>query len=177
MQLYICMLLSLQSEHLYFAMSMAANISSMAKQIPTVTTLLLLFFFILRGTHHITIKRVSFFLVFDIYSCYIVVEVEGAERLGEVKLFVFGDSYVDTGNLVNSISYKPPSGITFPGTPAGRFSNGCVLTDYIGTSSSLHFCHRLLTNFRAFFCTYAKVVISCILLMCYMYIYYVQLHF
>jgi len=67
--------------------------------------------------------------------------VEGDERLDEVKLFVFGDSYVDTGNSVNSISYKPPSGITFPGTPAGRFSDGCVLTDYIGTSSSLHFCH------------------------------------
>jgi len=76
----------------------------------------------------------------------IVVEVEGAERLGEVKLFVFGDSYVDTGNLVNSISYKPPSGITFPGTPAGRFSDGRVLTDYIGT-----FCHRLLPHFTASF--------------------------
>ncbi|XP_027937854.1 GDSL esterase/lipase At5g03610-like isoform X2 [Vigna unguiculata] len=102
------MVLSLQSENLYFVMSVSAKISSMVKQIPSVTTLLLLFFFILR-------------------------EVEGAERLGEVKLFVFGDSYVDTGNLVNSISYKPPSGITFPGTPAGRFSDGRVLTDYIAS--------------------------------------------
>ncbi|WVZ03700.1 hypothetical protein V8G54_024506 [Vigna mungo] len=85
------------------------------------------------------------------YIVVIVVEVEGAERLGEVKPFVFGDSYVDTGNLVNSISYKPPSGITFLGTPAGRFSYGCVLTDYIGTSSFLHFCHILLINFRSFF--------------------------
>ncbi|BAT94546.1 hypothetical protein VIGAN_08115900 [Vigna angularis var. angularis] len=110
MQLYIFMVLSLQSKHLYFAMSVAANISSMAKQIPSVTTLLLLFFFF-----------------------FILREVEGAEALGEVKLFVFGDSYVDTGNLVNSISYKPPSGITFPGTPAGRFSDGCVLTDYIAS--------------------------------------------
>jgi len=59
--------------------------------------------------------------------------VEGDERVDVVKLFVFGDSYVDTGNSVNSISFKPPSGITFPGTPAGRFSDGCVLTDYIGT--------------------------------------------
>ncbi|XP_068490875.1 GDSL esterase/lipase At5g03610-like isoform X2 [Phaseolus vulgaris] len=80
----------------------------MVKQTLSVMTLLLLLFFILR-------------------------EVEGDERLDEVKLFVFGDSYVDTGNSVNSISYKPPSGITFPGTPAGRFSDGCVLTDYIAS--------------------------------------------
>ncbi|KAE9619293.1 putative carboxylesterase [Lupinus albus] len=53
-------------------------------------------------------------------------EVEGA------KLFVFGDSYVDTGNFLNSPSYKPPYGITFPGYPAGRFGNGHVLTDYLG---------------------------------------------
>ncbi|GAU23535.1 hypothetical protein TSUD_40140 [Trifolium subterraneum] len=49
-----------------------------------------------------------------------------------VKLFVFGDSYVDTGNFLNSPSYKLPYGITFPGKPAGRFSDGRVLTDYIG---------------------------------------------
>ncbi|KAE9619287.1 putative carboxylesterase [Lupinus albus] len=53
-------------------------------------------------------------------------EVEGA------KLFVFGDSYVDTGNYLNSPSYKPPYGITYPGYPSGRFSNGRVLTDYLG---------------------------------------------
>ncbi|RZB88208.1 GDSL esterase/lipase isoform B [Glycine soja] len=63
----------------------------------------------------------------------IVVEVEGDKRSHEVKLFVFGDSYVDTGNSVNSASYKPPSGDTFPGKPAGRFSDGCVLTDYIAS--------------------------------------------
>ncbi|CAK8573055.1 unnamed protein product [Lathyrus sativus] len=50
-----------------------------------------------------------------------------------VKLFVFGDSYVDTGNFLNSSSYKPPYGITFPGKPAGRFSDGRVLTDYIAS--------------------------------------------
>ncbi|CAJ1976682.1 unnamed protein product [Sphenostylis stenocarpa] len=86
----------------------AAKISSMVKQTLSVITLLLLIFFILR-------------------------EVEGAERLDEVKLFVFGDSYVDTGNSVNSASYQPPSGITFPAKPAGRFSDGCVLTDYIAS--------------------------------------------
>ncbi|XP_027367492.1 GDSL esterase/lipase At5g03610-like [Abrus precatorius] len=49
------------------------------------------------------------------------------------KLFVFGDSYVDTGNTRKDQlgSWKEPYGITFPGKPAGRFSDGRVLTDYI----------------------------------------------
>ncbi|GLT40617.1 hypothetical protein SLA2020_147350 [Shorea laevis] len=49
------------------------------------------------------------------------------------KLFVFGDSYADTGNdnksLVNS--WSVPYGITFPGKPSGRFSDGRVSTDFI----------------------------------------------
>ncbi|CAL0299761.1 unnamed protein product [Lupinus luteus] len=66
-------------------------------------------------------------------------EVEGVKKSygvynndnNSVKLFVFGDSYVDTGNFRNSGAYKIPSGITFPGYPAGRFGNGRVLTDYL----------------------------------------------
>ncbi|KAI8563468.1 hypothetical protein RHMOL_Rhmol03G0113000 [Rhododendron molle] len=56
-------------------------------------------------------------------------------RLHDVKLFVFGDSYADTGNCPKSLasSWKEPYGITFPGEPAGRFSNGRVLTDYIAS--------------------------------------------
>ncbi|KAF7148424.1 hypothetical protein RHSIM_Rhsim03G0077900 [Rhododendron simsii] len=48
-------------------------------------------------------------------------------------LFVFGDSYADTGNNRKSEanSWKVPYGITFPGKPAGRFSDGRVLTDYL----------------------------------------------
>ncbi|XP_020229726.1 GDSL esterase/lipase At5g03610 [Cajanus cajan] len=74
-----------------------------------------------------------FFLVFT------VVEVEGAKKTygvldnNPLKLFVFGDSYVDTGNFVHSESYKVPNGITFPGTPAGRFSDGHVLTDFFAS--------------------------------------------
>ncbi|PON71156.1 Lipase [Parasponia andersonii] len=51
------------------------------------------------------------------------------------KLFVFGDSYADTGNSRKdtAVSWKPPYGITFPGKPAGRFSNGRVLTDYLAS--------------------------------------------
>ncbi|KAA8516700.1 hypothetical protein F0562_016794 [Nyssa sinensis] len=49
------------------------------------------------------------------------------------KLFVFGDSYADTGNnrKTEANSWKTPYGITFPGKPAGRFSDGRVLTDYL----------------------------------------------
>jgi hypothetical protein len=52
------------------------------------------------------------------------------ESENSVKLFVFGDSYADTGNALNATSYKPPYGITFPGKPAGRFSDGRILTDH-----------------------------------------------
>ena len=55
------------------------------------------------------------------------------EHSSDLKLFVFGDSYADTGNCRNSV--PEPYGITFPGKPAGRFSDGRVLTDYIGRSS------------------------------------------
>ncbi|XP_023749058.1 GDSL esterase/lipase At5g03610 [Lactuca sativa] len=49
------------------------------------------------------------------------------------KLFVFGDSYADTGNNPKSLasSWKTPYGLTFPGKPAGRYSDGRVLTDYL----------------------------------------------
>lgn len=54
------------------------------------------------------------------------------------KLFVFGDSYADTGNIKSSLvpSRNEPYGVTFPGKPSGRFSDGRVLTDYIGMSLS-----------------------------------------
>ncbi|PWA92287.1 Lipase, GDSL [Artemisia annua] len=60
-----------------------------------------------------------------------------------LKLFVFGDSYVDTGNWPKTYggSWHEPYGITFPGSPSGRFSDGRVLTDYIagilGTKSPI----------------------------------------
>ncbi|VVB02316.1 unnamed protein product [Arabis nemorensis] len=53
-------------------------------------------------------------------------------------LFVFGDSYADTGNtpVTISASWRFPYGITFPGKPAGRFSDGRVSTDYLDYSSA-----------------------------------------
>lgn len=54
-------------------------------------------------------------------------------------VFVFGDSLSDTGNgVLTGISlYSKPSkfpyGETFPGRPAGRFSDGRVLVDFLAT--------------------------------------------
>ncbi|KAK4433159.1 GDSL esterase/lipase [Sesamum alatum] len=66
------------------------------------------------------------------------------------KMFVFGDSYADTGNLPSSVSrsWKPPYGITFPGKPSGRFSDGRVLTDYIASFVGIRspFPYRQLKN-------------------------------
>lgn len=62
-------------------------------------------------------------------------------RSGTMKLFVFGDSYVDTGNWDKSSgSWHSPYGMTFPRKPSGRFSDGHILTDYIGhlSLSCLH---------------------------------------
>ena len=69
--------------------------------------------------------------------------VEGSSSIkrdlkGESGVFVFGDSYADTGNHdpesspLYSVSWKPPYGITWPGIPTGRFSDGRVLTDFFG---------------------------------------------
>ncbi|WKA01388.1 hypothetical protein VitviT2T_019670 [Vitis vinifera] len=51
-----------------------------------------------------------------------------------IKLFVFGGSYVDTGNRDSTArSWKEPYGITDPGRPAGHFSDGQVFTEYIAS--------------------------------------------
>ncbi|XP_057835338.2 GDSL esterase/lipase At5g03610, partial [Cryptomeria japonica] len=52
-------------------------------------------------------------------------------------LFVFGDSYADTGNkdpYNQSINqpWRKPYGLTWPGFPAGRFSSGKTQTDFWG---------------------------------------------
>uniref|UniRef100_A0A6N2M3U9 SGNH hydrolase-type esterase domain-containing protein n=1 Tax=Salix viminalis TaxID=40686 RepID=A0A6N2M3U9_SALVM len=54
---------------------------------------------------------------------------------GAPKLFVFGDSYVDTGNWPRNVRgpWKVPYGKTFPGKPNGRASDGRVLTDHIAS--------------------------------------------
>ncbi|CAH8360775.1 unnamed protein product [Eruca vesicaria subsp. sativa] len=52
---------------------------------------------------------------------------------GRNKLFVFGDSYVDTGNTrtTDGGAWDYPYGITYPGKPSGRFSDGHISTDFL----------------------------------------------
>jgi hypothetical protein len=61
----------------------------------------------------------------------------GSSRRKREPLWVFGDSYADTGNLGDlgrelTHSWYSPYGETFPRRPAGRFSDGRVLTDFVG---------------------------------------------
>ncbi|CAL0326749.1 unnamed protein product [Lupinus luteus] len=67
-------------------------------------------------------------------------QVEGGKsKHAPKKLFVFGDSYCDTGNIKKAIanSWKDPYGVTFPGKPVGRFSDGRVFTDYLDLKNSV----------------------------------------
>ncbi|KAG7549372.1 hypothetical protein ISN45_Aa06g002720 [Arabidopsis thaliana x Arabidopsis arenosa] len=48
------------------------------------------------------------------------------------KLFVFGDSYADTGNTKRDTeAWALPYGITFPGKPSGRYCDGLIATDFL----------------------------------------------
>ncbi|KAF2581789.1 hypothetical protein F2Q68_00000090 [Brassica cretica] len=87
------------------------------------------------------IKLFVCFYVF-LFTSLLFAEINGVEGSDKnhrlygfrpTKLFVFGDSYADTGNIKKSlsISWKFPYGITFPGKPAGRFSDGRVATDFL----------------------------------------------
>eukprot|EP00249_Psilotum_nudum_P036613 c8173_g1_i1 orf=388-1410(+) len=83
----------------------------------------------------------SGFLRFLLFT--IVILVMGTVRGAYARpFFVFGSSYVDTGNVKNSDSTRPypwklPYGESWPGTPSGRYSNGHVLTDVIAESLNL----------------------------------------
>uniref|UniRef100_J3N097 GDSL esterase/lipase n=1 Tax=Oryza brachyantha TaxID=4533 RepID=J3N097_ORYBR len=75
--------------------------------------------------------------------CVVVVAVAAessspvaGERQRQQQLWVFGDSYADTGNLGNlgrelTHAWYDPYGRTFPRHPTGRFSDGRVLTDFV----------------------------------------------
>ncbi|XP_020263847.1 GDSL esterase/lipase At5g03610-like [Asparagus officinalis] len=60
------------------------------------------------------------------------------KKYGHRKLFVFGDSYADTGNMGkigerHSRPWYEPYGMSYPHRPAGRFSDGIIFTDYLAT--------------------------------------------
>ncbi|XP_027352871.1 GDSL esterase/lipase At5g03610-like [Abrus precatorius] len=83
-------------------------------------------------SHKHLFPLLSLFLILHL-SGQRVLQAEAHSQYLPTKLFVFGDSYADTGNVKKGISnsWKDPYGVTFPGKPAGRFSDGRVLTDYI----------------------------------------------
>ncbi|KAK3220613.1 hypothetical protein Dsin_014583 [Dipteronia sinensis] len=67
-------------------------------------------------------------------------------NITKTKLFVFGDSIVDTGNNQYLLAdpktdYAPgdwwPYGITFPGNPTGRVSDGRLVPDFIAEFANL----------------------------------------
>ncbi|KAK7337218.1 hypothetical protein VNO77_17781 [Canavalia gladiata] len=75
--------------------------------------------------------------IFPFLSLFLILLHLSGQRVlqaeaGPTKLFVFGDSYADTGNIPEGISssWNVPYGVTFPGKPAGRFSDGRVSTDF-----------------------------------------------
>ncbi|TVU46913.1 hypothetical protein EJB05_06486, partial [Eragrostis curvula] len=59
------------------------------------------------------------------------------------RLFSYGDSYTDAGNLVilspNVSVLTPPYGETFFGRPSGRFSDGRLIVDFIADALRLPF--------------------------------------
>lgn len=69
-----------------------------------------------------------------IYTC---LQVKGlsVSTSGDMEraFFIFGDSYADVGNIPGGQAWNSPYGTTWPGQPAGRFSDGHVLSDYLAT--------------------------------------------
>lgn len=68
--------------------------------------------------------------------CLMLSSFQGLEGARPPALYVFGDSYADTGNhdKQNPQLWQPwkiPYGHTWPGNPSGRYSDGFVLTDFI----------------------------------------------
>jgi phospholipase/lecithinase/hemolysin len=69
-------------------------------------------------------------VIFNTGLCTVVVGYVGAGAVDAAEaIYVFGDSYVDTGN--NPVTVKP-YGSDWTGQPPGRWSDGRVLTDYFG---------------------------------------------
>ncbi|KAH7663446.1 GDSL lipase/esterase protein [Dioscorea alata] len=82
------------------------------------------------------------FFLYAFFLPFVIIIVSAAHsceypKQGGKKLFVFGDSFVDNGNLGKigklARSWTYPYGITFPHHPTGRFSDGRVLSDFIAS--------------------------------------------
>eukprot|EP01018_Ginkgo_biloba_P012661 Gb_40024 [translate_table: standard] len=68
------------------------------------------------------------------FSSFLLFLLGSVQSSNPSALFVFGYSYVDTGNHNKTKnSWHTPYGITFPGKPTGRYSDGRVLTDFVAS--------------------------------------------
>ncbi|XP_042021075.1 uncharacterized protein LOC121768612 [Salvia splendens] len=86
-----------------------------------------------------SIKIIAFLLL-------IVAGTASAQNRNNTKcpfqfLYHFGDAISDTGNSVRVLPLLPPTrspyGVTFPGSPTGRWSNGRVDVDYVADAVGL----------------------------------------
>ena len=65
-------------------------------------------------------------------------ELQGSAPCVFPAIYNFGDSNSDTGGLSAAFGQAPPpNGETFFHTPSGRYSDGRLVIDFIGTSISL----------------------------------------
>lgn len=74
------------------------------------------------------------------------------------KIFQFGDSLSDTGNIVlqdaNGPSGRPPYGFSYFKQPTGRCSNGLLMIDYIGTNVNLLLLYKFLYVIDHYTCNF-----------------------
>ena len=89
---------------------------------------------------HLTKKLLSFFLS----TLFLTIVNSEAHCRNFKSIISFGDSTADTGNLIGlsdpddlPAAAFPPYGETFFHHPTGRFSNGRLIIDFIGTVSLL----------------------------------------
>jgi len=79
------------------------------------------------------IQQVSLFVILSI-ATLVPNPVFSTNQCAFPAIFNFGDSNSDTGGLAASIiAPKPPYGDTYFHRPAGRFSDGRLIIDFIGT--------------------------------------------
>ncbi|KAI3941971.1 hypothetical protein MKW98_026997 [Papaver atlanticum] len=96
-----------------------------------ISSVLVLFFFLCFFLSDPALAEDSTFSLID----QVVVQNHNSHGRTLSKLFVFGDSYVDTGNnkIFTVESWKYPYGMTLPGIPTGRYSDGLVFTDFLAS--------------------------------------------
>ena len=83
--------------------------------------------------HHYNVVLASFLLISMVMGEFSVISVECA-ACPFTAIFNFGDSNSDTGGLVAAFpSLSRPNGETTFNEPAGRFSDGRLIVDFIGT--------------------------------------------